>query len=112
MAHSNGFFYLPELLVSSQVYSNARDLARVGIFYLKNGMWDGKRILSKEWVDWIRRPAMRTREIGNTYGGQFWLVPDKRTDLPQDAYSTSGARIVDSGCSRYLENIWLEVLVR
>jgi CubicO group peptidase (beta-lactamase class C family) len=55
-------------------------------------MWDGKRILSKEWVEWVRRPAMSTKTIGHTYGGQFWLVPDNRTDLPQDAYSTSGAR--------------------
>ncbi len=35
---------------------------------------------------------MSTKDIGHTYGGQFWLVPDKRTDLPQDAYTTSGAR--------------------
>jgi hypothetical protein len=26
------------------------------------------------------------------YGGQFWLVPDEYTDLPQDAYSTAGSR--------------------
>ncbi len=79
-------------VLSSQVYTNARDLARVGILYLNNGTWNGKRILSKEWVDWVRRPAMSTKTIGNTYGGQFWLVPDNRRDLPQDAYSTSGAR--------------------
>ena len=79
-------------VMSSQVYTNSRDLARVGILYLNNGMSDGKRILSKEWVDWVRRPAISTKTIGQTYGGQFWLVPDKRTDLPQDAYSTSGAR--------------------
>ena len=35
---------------------------------------------------------MSTKELGYNYGGQFWLVPDNRTDLPQDAYSTSGAR--------------------
>lgn len=79
-------------VMSSQVYTNSRDLARVGILYLNNGMWDGKRILSKDWVDWVRRPAVSTRDIGHTYGGQFWLVPDKRTDLPQDAYTTNGAR--------------------
>ncbi len=79
-------------VLSSQVYSNARDLARVGLLYLNNGLWDGQRILSKEWVDWVRRPAMSTRGIGHTYGGHFWLVPDQRKDLPQDAYATSGAR--------------------
>ena len=68
-------------LLGSQMYSNIRDLARAGILHLNDGVWDGKRILSKEWVDWVRRPAMSTGEIGNTYGGQFWLVPVKRTDL-------------------------------
>jgi CubicO group peptidase (beta-lactamase class C family) len=79
-------------VLSSQVYSNTRDLARVGILYLNEGVWNGERILSKKWVEWVRRPAYSTREIGNTYGGQFWLVPDSRKDLPQDAYSTSGAQ--------------------
>jgi len=79
-------------VLSSQVYSNTRDLARVGILYLNKGVWKGQRILSEQWVDWVRRPAMSTREVGHTYGGQFWLVPDNRTDLPQDAYTTNGAR--------------------
>lgn len=79
-------------VLSSQVYGNARDLARVGILYLNNGVWNGNQILSKEWVEWVRRPAKSTSKLGNTYGGQFWLVPDNRKDLPQDAYSTSGAR--------------------
>ena len=26
------------------------------------------------------------------YGGQFWLVPDDRTDVPEDAYMTNGNR--------------------
>jgi CubicO group peptidase (beta-lactamase class C family) len=43
-------------------------------------------------VDFVRTPAPATRNRGREYGGQWWLVPDSRTDLPQDAYSTSGAR--------------------
>ena len=74
------------------MYTNARDLARVGILCLNKGVWNGERILSEQWVEWVRRPAMSTKELGNTYGGQFWLVPDKRKDLPQDAYTTNGAR--------------------
>jgi len=62
------------------------------ILYLNNGAWKGKQIVSKEWTEWVRRPAMSTKELGYNYGGHFWLVPDNRADLPQDAYSTSGAR--------------------
>lgn len=81
-----------DFVLSSQVYTNARDLARFGLLYLNEGMWDGEQILSKEWIDFVRTPAPSTKEIGNKYGGQWWLVPDDRTDVPKDAYSTAGNR--------------------
>jgi CubicO group peptidase (beta-lactamase class C family) len=40
----------------------------------------------------VRTPAPATKTRGNEYGGQFWLVPDDRTDVPKDAYSTNGNR--------------------
>ena len=49
-------------VLSSQVYTNARDLARVGYLYLNQGLWNGKRIVSKEWVDWVRMPAKSTKD--------------------------------------------------
>jgi len=79
-------------VLSSQVYTNARDLARLGLLYLNRGKWNGQRLLSEAWVDFVRTPAPATRNSGRQYGGHWWLVPDSRTDLPQDAYSTSGAR--------------------
>ena len=79
-------------ILSSQVYTNARDLARFGLLYLQNGVWNGERLLSEEWIDFTRTPAPATAERGNFYGGQWWLVPDDRMDVPKDAYSTSGNR--------------------
>jgi CubicO group peptidase (beta-lactamase class C family) len=81
-----------DFIFSSQIYTNARDLARLGQLYLNNGMWNGQRLLSQEWVDFVRTPAPATKTRGNEYGGQFWLVPDDRTDVPRDAYSTNGNR--------------------
>jgi CubicO group peptidase (beta-lactamase class C family) len=78
-------------VMSSQVYMNARDLARLGLLYLNRGVWEGERILSEEWVDFVRTPAPSTRDFGRFYGGQWWLVPDERTELPQDAYTAAGA---------------------
>jgi CubicO group peptidase (beta-lactamase class C family) len=78
--------------MSSQVYTNARDLARFGLLYLQNGMWNGDRLLSEEWIDFVRTPAPATAEIGNRYGGQWWLVPDDLDDVPKDVYSTAGNR--------------------
>ena len=81
-----------DFILSSQVYTNARDLARFGMLYLQNGIWNDERLVSRDWVDFVRTPAPATSSRGNFYGGQFWLVPDDRTDVPQDAYSTSGNR--------------------
>ena len=81
-----------DFILSSQVYTNARDLARFGLLYLRNGLWNGERLLSEDWIDFVRTPAPSTADRGNFYGGQFWLVPDERTDVPEDAYSTAGNR--------------------
>ena len=81
-----------DFILSSQVYTNARDLARFGMLYLQKGVWNGERLLSEDWIDFVRTPAPATAEIGNMYGGQFWLVPDSRNDVPKDAYSTNGNR--------------------
>ena len=81
-----------DFILSSQVYTTARDLARFGMLYAQNGMWKDERLLSEEWIEFVRTPAPATSESGNFYGGQWWLVPDDRTDVPSDAYSTAGNR--------------------
>ncbi|MDH4072886.1 MAG: beta-lactamase family protein [Gammaproteobacteria bacterium] len=81
-----------DFILSSQVYTNARDLARFGLLYAQNGVWEGERLVSEEWIDFVRTPAPSTAGRGNFYGGQWWLVPDSRSDVPKDAYSTNGNR--------------------
>ncbi|MFC1688931.1 serine hydrolase domain-containing protein [Pseudomonadota bacterium] len=81
-----------DFIFSSQVYTNARDLARFGLLYLNDGVWDGERLISEDWIEFVRTPAPATAETGNFYGGQWWLVPDDRKDVPKDAYYTAGNR--------------------
>lgn len=81
-----------DFILSSQVYTNARDLARFGLLYLQGGVWNGERLISEDWIRFVRTPAPATAATGNQYGGQWWLVPDSRTDVPKDAYSTAGNR--------------------
>ena len=81
-----------DFILSSQVYTNARDLARFGLLYLNGGVWNGERLISEEWIDFVRTPAPSTAETGRQYGGQWWLVPDDRSDVPETAYSTAGNR--------------------
>jgi CubicO group peptidase (beta-lactamase class C family) len=81
-----------DFILSSQIETNSRDLARFGLLYLQGGTWHGKRLLSREWIDFVRTPAPATAKRGHFYGGQWWLVPDDRKDVPKSAYSTDGNR--------------------
>ncbi|MEM8487125.1 MAG: serine hydrolase, partial [Bacteroidota bacterium] len=81
-----------DFIMSSQIYTNARDLARFGLLYLNGGMWNGEQLISPEWIAFTRTPAPATADDGKFYGGQWWLVPDDRTDVPADAYATAGNR--------------------
>ena len=81
-----------DFVLSSQVYTNARDLARFGMLYAQGGVWMGERLLSQEWVDFVRTPAPASAVRHSDYGGQFWLVPTDRSDVPPGAYSTAGNR--------------------
>jgi CubicO group peptidase (beta-lactamase class C family) len=82
-----------DFIFSSQVYTNARDLARFGLLYLNGGRWQDERLLSEEWITFSRTPAPAAAQRGNDYGGQWWLVPDARKDeVPADAYTAAGNR--------------------
>jgi CubicO group peptidase (beta-lactamase class C family) len=62
-------------------YSNARDLARIGQLILQDGLWNGKRVISKEYLDKVFTPAdYLTDKDGykvNYYGYQWWLLKYK-----------------------------------
>ncbi|MEM6805867.1 MAG: hypothetical protein AAF696_31005, partial [Bacteroidota bacterium] len=51
-----------DFVVCSQVYTNARDLARFGQLYLQGGVWQGERLLSEDWIEFVRTPAPSTSQ--------------------------------------------------
>ncbi len=61
---------------SSYVYATARDFARFGELYLRDGMWDGQRLLPEGWVDLARTPISLDAETGYGYGHHWWVEAD------------------------------------
>jgi len=58
---------------SSYVRTTARDFARFGLLYLRDGMWAGGRILPAGWVDYGRTMVSDDPEDG-PYGAHWWGV--------------------------------------
>jgi CubicO group peptidase (beta-lactamase class C family) len=83
--------HLGNFVGSSQVYTTARDLARFGLLYLDDGMWDGERLLPEGWTEFVATPAPshppQPGEIG--YGAQFWLL-GQLPGVPAGTYSSMG----------------------
>ncbi|GIT67388.1 MAG: hypothetical protein Ct9H300mP25_08600 [Acidobacteriota bacterium] len=53
-----------DFVLSSQVYTNARDLGRFGLLYLQNGVWNDERLVSREWINFVRRRRRRLQNPG------------------------------------------------
>jgi CubicO group peptidase (beta-lactamase class C family) len=74
---------------SSLIYATARDYARFGYLYLRDGVWDGRRLVPEGWVDFARMhgPASDT----DTYGAGWWLTPSHGPGRPQRSLITDNA---------------------
>lgn len=64
-------------VASSYLHATARDFARFGLLYLRDGVWDGRRLLPEGWVDHGRRPRSVDPDDGNLYGAHWWVVGDE-----------------------------------
>ncbi|MDE1173818.1 MAG: serine hydrolase [Parvibaculaceae bacterium] len=58
---------------SSFCYMTPRDFARFGLLYLRNGVWDGTRILPEGWVDYARTATFQQPGSEDSYGAHWWL---------------------------------------
>jgi CubicO group peptidase (beta-lactamase class C family) len=75
---------------SAFVYATARDWARFGLLYLRDGMWQDKRILPEHWVDFARTKT--PVEDCDTYGAGFWITPPTGRGKPGRALAAGGPR--------------------
>lgn len=67
----------------------ARDMARFGLLFLRNGEWRGKQVIPKEWVSESTRPYSKA---GRVYGyGYLWWIRSADTELKSGSFSAQGA---------------------
>jgi CubicO group peptidase (beta-lactamase class C family) len=89
-------------VLSSQVQTTPRDLARFGLLLLHDGVWNGERVLPEGWVAYLRTPAPARRSglrglvrhgplglLG--YGAQTWLF-ERSLLVPFEGFGALGSR--------------------
>lgn len=71
------------------LFIGARDHARFGLLMARQGEWEGRRLLSR---DWIERMVAPSPTLAN-YGYLWWLNrgPAARPNVPASAFSALGA---------------------
>lgn len=63
----------------SAVRLTPRDMARFGYLYLQEGLWDGRQIVSQEWVQTSQEKHIKRKYIEDYYYGYHWWVSDQNT---------------------------------
>ena len=90
----------------SAVFATPRDMAKIGYLYLNKGMWNGKEILS---ADWIKKTlevspgylsegtVIKSINFQGVFGGSMWLNRKVKTGfgkpfptLPEDMFFARG----------------------
>jgi len=56
------------------LYLRAEDLAKIGLLYLNDGRWNGRRLMTSDWIKESLTPRIDAGE-GFKYGYQWWLLP-------------------------------------
>ncbi|MGE0740398.1 MAG: serine hydrolase domain-containing protein [Hyphomonadaceae bacterium] len=74
---------------SSLIWATGRDFARFGYLYLRDGEWNGERVLPEGWVDFARTPGPASNT--DTYGAQWWLTPASGPGRPSRALITDSS---------------------
>jgi len=78
---------------STFMYASARDWARLGLLFLRDGLWQGRRLLPEGWVAYSLTPTQGAPDA--QYGAHVWLkLPESpglgEPPMPEDAFYMLG----------------------
>lgn len=63
------------------LYLSAPDLAKIGHLYLRDGMWEGRRVLPEGWVRDATMRHAKNVAPGWDYGYQWWITSRSGVDI-------------------------------
>lgn len=89
-------------VASSYLYLKPHDLLKIGMLVLQNGVFEGKRLFSEEWMKWSAAvsPGYPKAHQGDHLGAHWWTnqpapkkeIPSSWPDGPKDAIAALGFR--------------------
>ncbi len=64
------------------MFISARDMARFGYLFLRDGKWKDRQIVSPKWIAMARTPGTAQNEGARTYGYMNWMLNTDRRRYP------------------------------
>lgn len=69
------------------LFINTLDHGRFGLLYLRKGKWNGKQLISEDWIKAAREPSVANKD----YGFMWWLNEQERMKgVSKNVYSARG----------------------
>lgn len=70
------------------MFISTRDQARFGLLFLRKGKWNGKQLISREWIEMLKIPS----PANPGYGYMWWLNTDRKAlpSAPETIYYAAG----------------------
>lgn len=68
----------------------SKDLLKLGILCLQNGIWQGNEIVSSKWLEESSTPLFETYEHVGAYGYHWWVLNNERFHIPYCMYFAMG----------------------
>jgi CubicO group peptidase (beta-lactamase class C family) len=68
------------------LFINTEDHARFGLLFLRDGNWNGKQLISKDWINQAIQPS----KAESSYGYMWWLPGDRMKNLSKTGYYAAG----------------------
>ena len=74
-------------ICASDLFLSVEEMNRLGILFLNEGVYKGKRIVSKEYVEMCSKEQITVPNTGwGNYSNQFWMVPQGNGYRADGAY--------------------------